>query len=377
MKVNFVDLRSQYEQIDTQVQGAIANILEHGRYLMGPEVAELEAKLCEFTGAKHTITCSSGTDALTISLLALGVGRGDAVITTPFTFFATVESICHVGATPVFVDIAEGSYNIDASQIEKTIEKIKSEGKLTPKVIIPVDIFGEPADYPVIKDIASKHGLKVVADAAQSFGSKSGDKRTGSVADVTITSFYPTKPLSCYGDGGGVFTNCDDTAFELRSIRVHGQSDNKYISRRLGLTARMDTIQAAVILQKLPIFENELVRRNEVAAMYTNALTQDRFNQKVKPHLIGDNRMSAWAHYSILVENPEDISKKLNDLGVPTMRYYPVPMHLQTPLKHLGYAKGDFPVCENVSNHVISLPLHPYMTDDEVNFVLDKLAEVI
>jgi Predicted pyridoxal phosphate-dependent enzyme apparently involved in regulation of cell wall biogenesis len=344
---------------------------------MGPEVGELEAKLSEFTGAKHTITCSSGTDALTISLMALDVGPGDAVITTPFTFFATVESICHVGATPVFVDIAEGSYNIDADKIEATIEKIKAQGKLTPKAIIPVDIFGEPADYTTIKSIALKHGLKVIADAAQSFGSKSGDQRTGNVADVTVTSFYPTKPLSCYGDGGGVFTNCDDTAFELRSIRVHGQSDNKYISRRLGLTARMDTIQAAVILQKLPIFEKELARRNEVAAMYTKALKQAPFDQKVSAHNIGADRMSAWAHYTILVDDPEMVSQKLGELGVPTMRYYPVPMHLQTPLKHLGYEKGDFPVCENVSDRVISLPLHPYMTDEEVGYVLEQLAEVI
>lgn len=376
MKVNFVDLRSQYERIDSNVKNAMHKVLDDGRYLMGPEVFELEEKLSQFCGAKHTVTCSSGTDALTMSLSALNIGPDDAVITTPFTFFATVESICHVGATPVFVDIEPGTFNLDPAKLDAAIEKIKQEGKLTLKAIIPVDIFGEPADYKEISDIAKKHNAYVIADAAQSFGSQYKDHRTGGYADVTTTSFYPTKPLSCYGDGGAVFTNDDDIAFELRSVRIHGQSDNKYISRRLGFTARMDTIQAAVVLQKLPLFEEELSNRLHVANKYHELFAQAGLDEHITPPTTKTDRVSAWAHYSILVDNPEELTEKLREVGIPSMRYYPVPMHLQDPLEYLGYSKGDFPVCEDVSNRVISLPLHPYMKDSEIEYVVEQLVKI-
>lgn len=369
MQIPFIDLKSQYAHIADDVQAAIKTVLDHGKYLMGPEVTQLEQELAQYTGAKHVITCSSGTDALVMALMALDIGPGDAVITTPFTFFATVEAISLLGATPIFADIEAHSYLIDPVEIEKAIKNCPSH--LTVKAIMPVDLFGQSCDYEEINAIAKKHGLHCIADAAQSFGSTYKGKTCGNLSDITATSFYPSKPLSCYGDGGAVFLNDDELATQLRSIRIHGQSfESKYVNQRIGLTARLDTIQAAILLQKLPLLDDELSKRRQFATYYDQKL-----GSLVERPLINPERVSAWAHYSILVDDPEALCEHLTKHSIPFARYYPVPMHLQAAMTHLGHEKGAFPVSEITADRILSLPLHPYMTHEQIDYIVDKVEQ--
>jgi len=365
--VQFIDLQRQYERIKSNLEKRLSSVFNSCKFILGPEVNELEQKLADFVGRKYCVSCSSGTDALLMPLLAWGIKGGDAVFTTPFTFIATSEVIRLVGATPVFVDIDERTFNISPQKLEEKIIEVLNSGKLHPKVIIPVDLFGLPADYDQILKIAEKYNLFVLEDAAQSFGGSVSGKRSCAFGDVSATSFFPAKPLGCYGDGGAVFTDDEDMYELLLSIRVHGQGTNKYENVRLGINGRLDTIQAVVLLTKLEIFEEELELRNQVAKKYSSLL-----KGKVEVPYVPEGYFSSWAQYSVLAENEQhrtDILNRLKANNVPTAIYYPIPLHLQKVNQDLGYEIGDFPVAEAISKRIFSLPMHPYLKDDEIEFI--------
>ena len=365
--IPFIALDEQYKQLKSSIDSRIQKVLDHGKYIMGPEVAELESVLADFVGVKHVIGCSSGTDGLLMALMASEIGPGDAVFTTPFTFISTAEVVSLLGATPVFVDIDPKTYNMDPQLLESTIEKTLKEEKLNPKAIIPVDLFGLPADYDEIKIIAKKYNLKTLEDAAQSFGASYKGKRACSLGDAAVTSFFPAKPMGCYGDGGAVFTNNDGMAVDIRSIRVHGKGSNKYDNIRIGLNGRLDTIQAAVVLAKMAVFEDEINARNKVAEQYTMGFK----DQLITPE-IPDGSVSVWAQYSVQASSASERASFMNkykDAGIPTAIYYPKPLHLQQAFSNLGHKEGDFPVSEEVSKRIFSLPMHPYLSTDVVNRV--------
>jgi UDP-2-acetamido-2-deoxy-ribo-hexuluronate aminotransferase len=369
--IEFIDLAEQYRHLQNEIHSNIQKVLLHGKYILGPEVKELEQQLAEYAGVKHAISCSNGTDALLMPLMAWGLGRGDAVFTTPFTFIATAEVVSLLGATPVFVDIDPDTYNMDIKKLEQAIEGVISDGKLNPEVILPVDLFGLPADYDGIMQLARKYGLKVLEDAAQSFGSVYGRKKAGSLGDAAATSFFPAKPLGCYGDGGAIFTDEDELAEKLFSIRVHGQGRDKYENVRVGINGRLDTIQAAILLAKLKAFDEELLARNRIASKYTLGI-----KNVVKTPSIPDGSVSSWAQYSILAEDRgerEILREKLKRAGVPTAVYYPVPLHLQEAFRNLNYQEGDFPVSEDVSRRIVSLPMHPYMEDETIEEIIEVI----
>lgn len=370
LSIPFINLNAQYRNHKGEIDQAIHTVLCHGQYIMGPEVYELEQRLSEYLGVKHALACSSGTDALVLPLMAKGIGPGDAVFTSPFTFFATAEAISLCGATPVFVDIDPGTYNLDTLKLEEEIAQIASAGKLTPKAIMPVDLFGLAADFKAINIIARKHDLWVLEDAAQSFGARYHDQRAGSLGDVAATSFYPAKPLGCYGDGGAVFTDDPDLYDTLVSLRVHGQgsSGDKYDNVRIGMNARMDTIQAAILIQKLKIYDDEVIMRNQVAQQYSSQLSN-----QVTPPKVPDQQSSVWAQYSIQVENRDKLRSDLTEAGIPTAIFYSTPIHLSSAYKGLGYSSGDFPVSEAVSKRIISLPMHPYLEKGMIQRICDSV----
>ena len=358
-RMDFIDLKSQQQLISARLAENIQRVLAHGQYVMGPEVQELEARLAAYVGVKHAISCSSGTDALLMSLMAYGVGPGDAIFTTPFTFIATAEVIQLLGATPVFVDIDPKTFNLDPEALAEAVSRLgqtPGTAHLKPKGIIPVDLFGQPADYDRIHAIAQAHSLFVLEDAAQSFGATYKGRRAGALAETAATSFFPAKPLGCYGDGGAVFTDDDDLAEILSSIRVHGQGKHKYEHVRIGLTGRLDTLQAAVLLAKLEIFDQEVTARQRVAQRYSAAL-----NPLVEVPFVDPACTSVWAQYSVLSESRELLQQKLQAAQIPTAIYYPLPLHLQRAFAHLGYKPGDFPVSESASRRIFSLPMHPYL----------------
>ncbi|MGU9957521.1 MAG: DegT/DnrJ/EryC1/StrS family aminotransferase [Arenicellales bacterium WSBS_2016_MAG_OTU3] len=366
--MNFIDLKTQYRGLKPDIDAAIMNVLNHGRYVMGPEIEALESQLAEFTGARHVVSCASGTDALLMALMAKNVGPGDAVFTSPFTFFASAEVIALLGATPVFVDIDAATFNIDVKKLEQSIEKVANAGKLNLRGIIPVDLFGQPADYANIQVLADKHDLFVLEDAAQSLGSTLYGSKAGALAECAATSFYPAKPLGCYGDGGAVFTDSDELVELLKSIRSHGQGASQYDNVRLGITGRMDSIQAAVLCCKLKVFAQELKRRQEIAKHY-NELLADH----VQTPSIIDGAQSAWALYTIQLDRRDQIKQTLAKAGVPSVIYYPKPLHLQQAFAGLGYKKGDLPVSEKSCERVLSLPMHPGLTAQEVETVAEQL----
>ncbi len=370
-KIDFIDLKAQQKLIHSSLMARIERVLAHGQYIMGPEVQEVEAKLAAYVGVKHAITCASGTDALLMVLMAYGVGPGDAMFTTPFTFIATAEVIQLVGATPVFVDIDPRTFNIDAGLLEEAAsgwERHPRTASLKPKGIIPVDLFGQPADYDRINEIARQQGLFVLEDAAQSFGATYKGRRAGSLAETAATSFFPAKPLGCYGDGGAIFTDDDGMADILRSIRVHGQGTHRYDNVRLGINGRFDTLQAAVLLTKLEIFDQEVAARERVARRYREALAE-----LVEAPYIAPACTSIWAQYSVLSEARDELQGKLKDANIPTAIYYPKPLHLQPAFAHLGYQAGDFPVCERTSQRIFSLPMHPYLEREDQEFIIKTL----
>lgn len=369
--MEFIDLKRQQNRIKFKIDESIQKVLEHGKYILGPEVFELEDELSKFVKSTHCITCSSGTDALLMSLMALRVGKGDAIFTSPFTFIASADVISFLGATPFFVDIDESSFNIDPKKIEPKNNEVVKMGNLIPKAILCVDMLGLPADYISIEKITKKNGLFLIEDAAQSFGASIGIRKACSFGDLACTSFFPAKPLGCYGDGGAIFTNNGEIAQKLISIRSHGQGKHKNDNVIQGINGRMDTIQASILKVKLSIFEDELKKRNLIAEKYTVRL-KEKFLIPKSPN----GFQTSWAQYSILTENRnqrDKIQRELMQKGIPTSIYYPMPLHLQKMFWDLGYKKGDFPVAEDISSKILSLPMSPYLNDEEIDFVCNAL----
>ncbi len=362
MKIDFANLQYQHELYKDEIENSILKVARNCNFIMGNEVIELEKSLEEFSGAKYAISCSNGTDALLLAMMALDIKPGDEIITTPFTFIATAETIAFLGATPVFVDIDEKTYNIDPNKIE---EKITSKTK----AIIPVSLYGQPADMNEITKVAKKHNLRVIIDGAQSFGSTYNGITDSSLADISTTSFFPAKPLGCYGDGGAVFTNDEEIANKMKSLRLHGQS-KRYHHKYVGMGGRLDTIQAAVLNVKLKYYPKDLALRQEVANKYTQVLKNK--SNLILPY-VDEKATSAWAQYSIRVKNRDEVQEKLKLVGIPTAVHYPMPLHLQECFTYLGYKKGDFPISEIVSQEIMSLPMNPYVTDEEINYISGQL----
>ncbi len=354
--MQFIDLAAQYQHLKKRIDKRIQNVLDHGQYIMGPEVQELEEKLAEYVGVKHAITCANGTDALTLALMALDIGEGDAVFVPTFTFFASAESVAYANATPVFVDSDADTFNICPVDLEKRIQSVIAEGKLKLKAIMAVDLFGLPANYPEIQKLADKYNLKIIEDAAQGFGGEINGQRAGSFGDIATTSFFPAKPLGCYGDGGAIFTNNDEYAGLLRSYRVHGKGSDKYDNIRIGMNSRLDTIQAAILLEKLAEFPKELIDRNKVAERYEIDLGRENNTPKIPKEYL-----SSWAQYTLVSSNRDQEMAEYKEQGVPTVVYYATCMHQQTAFKELNYKEGDFPVAEQLCRSVFSLPMHPYL----------------
>ncbi len=361
MSIQFIDLKKQYQALKSTVDARIQKVLDHGQYIMGPEVAELEQKLCDYTGAKHCVTVASGTEALLISLMAIGIKPGDEVITTPFTFVATAEVIVLLGAKPVFVDIEPDTCNIDTSKIEAAI---------TPKTkaIMPVSLYGQPADMDEINEIANRHNLIVIEDAAQSFGAEYKGKKSCNLSTIGCTSFFPSKPLGCYGDGGAIFTNDDLIAQACREIRVHGQS-KRYVHTRVGVGGRMDTLQCAVVLAKLERFEWEVAQRLKIGARYN-----ELFAGKLPVVTQRSDRTSVFAQYTVFVEDREVVQDKLKQLGIPTAVHYPVPLNEQPAYRDLCCADCT-PVSQRLSMQVMSLPMSADLTEAMINQIVSGISD--
>ncbi len=364
--MEFIDLKSQQARIRAKIDQRIQDVLGHGRYVMGPEIDELEDRLAGYVGVKHCIGASSGTDTLLIALMALGIGPGDEVITVPFTWISTAEMIALIGATPVFVDIDETTWNMDVSKLEAAItEKTKA--------IMPVGIFGQTADMTGINEIAARNGnLPVIEDAAQSFGATHHGARSGGLSTIGSTSFFPSKPLGCYGDGGALFTADDELAERMRHIRVHGQTERHH-HPFLGINGRLDTMQAAILLEKIEIFDDEIQKRQEVAKAYGEGIR----NPSVTLPMVGQGNTSVYAQYTILSPDRDKLSDSLKQAGIPSVSYYAVPLHLQPVFADLGYERGQFPVTEDVASRGLSLPMNPYLTAGEIRSVCEALGETV
>ena len=375
--MHFIDLAKQQVRIKDKIEARIAAVLHHGHYIMGPEVAELEERLCAFTGAKYCTSCASGSDALFMTLLAWGVGAGDAVFVPAFTFFATAEIPALLGAAPVFVDIDPHTFNMRPESLEEAIGAVKKSGRLRPRVVVPVDLFGQPADYDRLLPIASQHGLLILEDAAQSFGGMHHGKRTCALGcHAAATSFFPAKPLGCYGDGGAIFTDDDELNACLRSIRVHGKGCDKYDNVRLGINGRLDTLQAAILLAKLDIFADELRARSKVATWYAESMVG--MQGLVWPVLQSGNT-SAWAQYCVLLPKGkrDAVVAHLKNAGIPTNIYYPTPLHMLQVFAHLGHSPKDFPEALEASRHILALPCHPYLDRASVERVARELSAAL
>ena len=365
--IAFVDLAAQRARMGDRIETAIGRVLDHGQFILGPEVFDLEGRLARFCGARYAVSCASGTDALQLALVALGVQPGDAVFTPSFTFAATAEAVLLAGATPVFVDVRRDTFNLDVDSLRRGIAGLAEEG-LRPKGVIAVDLYGQPADYEAVRAVAEESGLWVVADAAQSFGASVDGRRSGCLAGVTATSFFPAKPLGCYGDGGAVFTDDADLAETIRSLRTHGQGEDRFDHVRIGFNSRLDTIQAAVLLEKLDIFEDELRQRQEVARRYTEGLAG-----VVEGPFVMAGASSAWAQYTLKLEQRDRFAQILRAAGVPTATYYPRPLHRQPAFSTFPTAPGGLRVSEDLAASVLSLPMHPYLGRE----VQDRIVAVV
>lgn len=364
MKIDFANLSKAYTSHKTKIDEAIQRVIDTSSFIMGEDVAELENKLRLFTGAKHAITCSNGTDALLLAMMALDIKPGDEVITTPFTFIATAETIAFLGAKPVFVDINEQTYNIDVSKIE---EKITNNTK----AIMPVSLYGQISEMDEINKIALKYNLPVIEDGAQSFGATYKGKKSCNVSTIGTTSFFPAKPLGCFGDGGAVFTSDAQLAEKMKSMRIHGQT-KRYHHKYIGMGGRLDTLQAAILNVKIDNYDNDILRRQSAARKYTSLL-----KNKVLIPFVEDYNTSVWAQYSILVENRDNVQQKLKEKGIPTAVHYPKPLHLQECFRYLGSNLGDFPISEKISTEVMSLPMNPYLTSDEQDYICKEILKII
>ena len=364
MKIDFANLQLQYQIYKKEIDSNIQAVLNNSNYILGEEVEIFEKNLQNFTGAKYAISCSSGTDALLLALLAIDIKPGDEVITTPFTWVSTSEMIALLKAKPVFIDIDPGTYNIDTNLIEAAITK-------KTRAIMPVSLYGQPADLEHIQVIAKKYNLKVIIDGAQSFGSTYNDKTESNFADISITSFFPSKPLGCYGDGGAIFTNNNKYAEKIKILRVHGQNERNY-HRYIGICGRMDTIQATILNAKLPFFSDELEKRKNAAKQYSSGLKNLLQTPIIKP-----NRTSSWAQYTVKFENRDYLKSELKKKNIPTLVFYPIPLHLQACFKYLNYFEGDLPIAETISKKVLSLPINAFITKEQIHYVIKSIQEII
>ncbi len=368
--MKFIDIQPQYQHLKKGIDRRIGLVLEHGQYIMGPEVFELEEQLADYVGVKHAITCANGTDALQLCLMVLGIKSGDAVFCPTFTFFATAEPIALMGATPVFVDSDEATFNICPIDLEKRIKQVISEGKVKPKAIIAVDLFGLPANYPELERIAKQYKLTLIEDAAQGFGGEIRGQAAGSFGELGTTSFFPAKPLGCYGDGGAVFTNNDEYADLLKSLRMHGKGKDKYNNVRIGMNSRLDTIQAAVLLEKLQVFPTELIRRNYIAKSYNASIGKRMLTQRVP-----NGYKSSWAQYSLLENNRDKLIARLNRKNLPTMTFYKTCMHQQKAFDNL--IQGRCLVAERLAENIFSLPIYPFLRESDIAFVIQSVLEKV
>ena len=372
--MQFRDLNRQYNHIKSAIDKRIQSVIDSASFIQGKEVKEFEEKLANYVGVKHCVSCANGTDALQLALMAWGIGSGDAVFVPDFTFFSSGEVVSVVGATPIFVDVRKDTFNIDADALEYQIQKIKNSGEIVPRVVIAVDLFGLPANYEAIKKICRKHELLLLEDGAQGFGGKICEKRACSFGDISTTSFFPAKPLGCYGDGGALFTDNDEWAALIRSYCVHGKGDNKYDNVRIGMNSRLDAIQAAVLNAKLPIFINEeLDKAQEIANIYTAALAD-----VVRTPVIAKNYYSSWAQYTIQLSDKKErdgLQVYLKEKGIPSMIYYQKPMHRQLAFDMNWYEDQDFANCNELCENVLSLPFHPYLDEEEVTLVVNSIKE--
>ena len=375
--MEFRDLKKQYQVLKEEIDAGVLDVMASGAYILGKPVGELEEKLAAFVGRKHCVAVANGTDALQLALMAYDIGPGDAVFTSDFTYFASAGSASILGATPVLVDIDLETFNMSAADLERRIQAVLDEGKLTPKFVVPVDLFGLPADFTKILPIAEKYGLKILEDGAQGFGGAINGKRACSFGDISTTSFFPAKPLGCYGDGGAIFTDDDEIDARLRSLRAQGKSPmDKYDNREIGMNSRLDTLQAAVLLPKLKAFEMyEIEAVNRVADVYTAALK----DKVVTPH-VPEGFLSSWAQYTILLKNREErdeLQRALKEKGIPTMIYYPRGLHQQAAYKWMDLKDEEYPNTFRATNCVLSLPMHPYMEEADQSFIIDSLLEVL
>ena len=379
--MQFIDLQAQRRRIEPEINGAVQRVIESGKYVLGPEVGELEKQLAAWCGAKHAVSCANGTDALALALMAWQLKPGDAVFCPSFTFVATAQVVPWLGAWPVFVDIRPDTYNMDLASLEAAVQKVVAEGKLKPKAVIAVDLFGQPADYPAIKAICDRYGMKLIADTAQGYGCTLSGRHPSDWADIATTSFFPAKPLGCYGDGGAIITNDSPLAELIESLRVYGKvtptdaaqrnfhHDPKYLSLRVGMNSRLDTIQAAILLEKLKIFADEIEKREAVAQRYTAA-----FADKIRrvPKIIAGGQ-SVWAQYVIEHENRDGLQAHLTASGIPSMVYYPVPIHQQDFAARFAPPAGSLPVTETASRHVLALPMYPYLPAADQDRVIETV----
>lgn len=373
MGIEFRDLKAQYNKYKTEIDSAIGEVLSDANFIGGKEVALLEQRLADYVGVKHCITCANGTEAMTLVMMAWGIKEGDAVFVPDFTFFSTGEVVSYCGATPVFVDVDRDTFNIDPVKLETAIQKVIAEGKFTPKVIIPVDLFGLPANYDEIDKIAIKYNIKVLEDGAQGFGGSINGKKACSFGDVATTSFFPAKPLGCYGDGGAIFTNDDELAKLLGSLKVHGKGEDKYDNVRIGVNSRLDTIQAAILNVKLTAFiEHELDDVNRVYDSYT-----EKLKDVVKTPVIPEGYVSSFAQYTIKLKSKEErnvLQAKLKEHDIPSMIYYTKPMHKQGAFYDLEYDDRDFDVTNELCDTVLSLPMHPYLSEEDIDNVSEEIV---
>jgi dTDP-4-amino-4,6-dideoxygalactose transaminase len=367
LSIPFIDLQAQRRRIASEIERAVIAAVEGGQWIMGPQVRAFEEQLAEFAGVAQCVACANGTDALMIVLRAWGIGPGDAVFVPAFTFAASAEVVALVGATPVFVDVLEDTYNIDPSSLERAITMV---GNLKPRVVMPVDLFGQPADYRSIEPIASRVGLKLLVDTAQAFGATLDGRQTAAIGDACATSFFPAKPLGCYGDGGATFTNDGALADLLRSIRVHGQGEDKYENVRIGVNSRLDTVQAAILIEKLKIFPEEIEMRERVAQRYTDVFR--RSNRVRPPHVI-EGAQSTWAQYTIQVPDRDKLAHDLKAKGIPTAIYYPTPLPHQKGYSH--FPSAGTPVSDRIAKSVISLPMHPYLDEATQDGIIAAVLE--
>ena len=371
--IAFIDVAAQRRRLGRSVDDAIARVLGHCQFILGPEVRALEAELAAFCGARHAVTCASGTDALVLVLMAEGIGPGDAVICPSFTFTATAEVVALVGATPVFADVEEASFNLDPESLRRACAAARKLG-LRPRAVIPVDLFGQPADYDRIMPIAAAEGLFVLDDAAQAFGATYKNRRLGALAPATATSFFPAKPLGCYGDGGAVLTDDEELAQVMRSLRVHGEGRDRYDCARIGLNGRLDTIQAAVLLEKLKIFPEEILARERIARRYSSGLAEAASVPK-----LAQGSTSVWAQYTIRLAagRRDGLAAALKAQGIPTAVYYPIPLHRQQPYQRFPVAEGGVPVSERLAEEVISLPMHAYLDDVTQDRIIEAVRRAL